>query len=152
MAGVAPCPLCQLHACNHDDVSCRMRRSDGRATLLDLPGLDCDFGSPAPHQGGKTTFLLSGRETRVDGNGSLVTHKQNIKAGPASTMNKARNLVASGVALGMTALAQAQGTAPAEITTAVDNLTAGFTSIKGLIVVVVTFGIVIGYVKLLRRK
>ena len=67
-------------------------------------------------------------------------------------MNKARNLVASGVALGMTALAQAQGTAPAEITTAVDNLTAGFTSIKGLIVVVVTFGIVIGYVKLLRRK
>lgn len=46
----------------------------------------------------------------------------------------------------------AMAAAPAEITDGVDSLTLGFTAIKGLIVTVVTFGLVIGYLKMLRKK
>jgi hypothetical protein len=60
--------------------------------------------------------------------------------------------LASLVALLFCAVAHAQATAPTEITETAGNLTAGFTTIKTLIMLVVTFGLVVGYVKLLRRK
>lgn len=65
-------------------------------------------------------------------------------------MNKVNTLlVASMLALGATVANAAE---PTEITDAVSSLTAGFTSVKGLIITVVTFGLVVGYIKLLRRK
>jgi len=42
--------------------------------------------------------------------------------------------------------------APAEITSTAADLTDGFGTIKTLVVTVVVFGIVVGYIKLLRRK
>lgn len=53
---------------------------------------------------------------------------------------------------GLVLTALAQAAAPAEVTTTVTDLTDGFTAIKGLIITVVVFGLVIGYLKLLRRK
>ena len=56
------------------------------------------------------------------------------------------------VALLFAAVAQAQAAAPAEITDTAADLTLGFATIKTLVMTVVVFGIVVGYVKLLRRK
>jgi hypothetical protein len=67
-------------------------------------------------------------------------------------MNRVRSLLLAAPAFAVCAIAHAQSTAPTEITETAGNLTAGFGTIKTLVMTVVVFGIVIGYVKLLRRK
>jgi len=63
-----------------------------------------------------------------------------------------KNAIAFITALAAVSLAQAQAVAPTEITDTAGSLTAGFTTIKTLVVTVVTFGLVVGYLKLLRKK
>ena len=67
-------------------------------------------------------------------------------------MNTARKLIASGLAVGMSALAQAQASVPAEITAMTDNASTVWTTVKGIVVGVVGFVILIGFVKMVKKK
>lgn len=67
-------------------------------------------------------------------------------------MNTARKLIAVGLAVGMSALAQAESTVPAEITAITDNASTVWTAVKGIVIGVVGFMILIGFVKMVKKK
>lgn len=67
-------------------------------------------------------------------------------------MNKAKLALLAVPATFVTSLAQAQAVVPTELQTTADNIEAGFDVVKVVVLAVVVFGIVIGYIKMLKRK